>query len=128
MNPNLPYFSRYNYKWNPRKWKSINYNNVFNPTMLYGGQIFIEKGPIETNWINKVFIPYRKNPSNPDIKNYVREEDIAKFSGMYRYRVLFGKIENGEFILQSKPRIENEPLRMNILLDQNNIIFDVLYF
>ena len=127
MNPSLPYFSRYNYKWNPRKWKPIRYNHVNNPTMLYGAQIFITKGDTEKSWIGKYFIPYGTHFES-SVNNYILEEDIAKFSGMYRYRIIFGKKINDKFILDSKPRIENRPRQMNILLDQNGIIYDVLYF
>ncbi len=117
MNPDLPYFSRYKYRWNPRKWTSINYNNVYNPTMLYGSQELIKKGHVEKSWIGKKFIPYYEHncycSGNCD---YICEEIIARFSGMYRYRIIFGKVVNGEYIMKSKPRIKNRPLQKNNLL------------
>ena len=127
MNPSLPYFSRYNHKWNPRRMKPIRYNNVYNPTMLYGAQSFITKGTTEKQWIGKYLVPlHMTNKHNSN--NYVLEETIAKFAGMYRYRILFGKGVNNQFIFDSKPTIENRPKQMNILLDQYGIINDVLYF
>lgn len=128
MNPSLPYYSRYNHRWNPRKWKSIKYSQVYNPTMLHGAQIILKKGNVENGWIGKYFVPYSSKVQYVEGDNYVLEEDIAYFSGMYTYRIVFGKIIGGKFIFQSTLRIENRPKQMNILIDQYGIIYDVMYF
>lgn len=129
MNPSLPYYSRYNYRWNPRKWRPIRYNHVYNPTMLYGAEELVKKGHVESSWIGRKFIPYYVHYCRcSENCDYVCEEVIAKFAGMYRYRIIFGKVVDNEFIMRSKPTIENRPLQMNILIDQNGRIYDVMYF
>lgn len=128
----------------PQKMRTIPHTKDFQDSLFYmRGQYKPTSGAEELDrtqlsWIGKFYIPEGKRPSNPRLRNYVYELEIAKYSRSFEFRVLYlrpGCNRQPNFMARStgintasKPIADYRPARMNIYLDTRNIIRGIGYF
>ena len=127
---------RYSHQTSPRKTRTLRSGGVFLPTILYRNDMEVD---MTNNWVGKEFIPWNGEFILPYVRsvylmknnpNIVSEFEIANFAKPNIYRVLYVIIDprTGKLIMKSKPSVEYEPGRLNVLLTPDNIIRKIAYF
>ena len=91
----------------------------------------------QKQWIGRKIIYYGHHiPKRPEGK-YITEEMIAYHASPHQYRILFTTTQNGQGYSQqsvnlpgvrSKVSFQHHPHRMNIFVDQDDIIRGIAYF
>jgi hypothetical protein len=126
----------------PRKWRSFNYaENVstraqpaYRPSLLYGGD-WDRASQLRQMWVGKKIVYWQGESlpnysrriiwGNVDPPGVVNEFEIASVAQPYIYRIIYVD-RLGKW--RSKPDISYRAGRLNIMVDQDDIIRDVGYF
>jgi hypothetical protein len=109
----------------PRKWRTFTPARSVLPSRLYGPARVVKRNI----WTGKYFIPEGSAPALPHRQNYVLESEIARTTGGRSYRILYAVAgPTGEWIIRSKPTIEDRPGQLNLVLTGNNVVLGVAWF
>jgi hypothetical protein len=113
----------------PRKWRTYGSAKNYIPSIMYSG---IPKG-IDSSWVGKKIIYW----NGDSVKSYIRqiretkygdsisEYDIARYARPNIYRIIF--VDNNG-IIRSKIETSYQPSRMNIFVNDKDIITKISYF
>ena len=130
---------RYSHQTSPRKVRTYRGTALFQPTILYRGDIDTNSNlKIPNSWIGKVLIPWNGEYIQSYIRsvqlgkndpNVVSEFEIANYCKSNSYRILYVYYDTaGRMIVKSKPHIDFVPGRMNVFLTTDNVIQKIAYF
>lgn len=129
---------RYSHQTSPRKSRTFRGSSLFQPTILYRGDIDTVKEEIPNSWVGRKLIPW----NGEYIQSYIRsvqlgkndptvvsEFEIANYCKSNSYRILYVFFDlNGQMIVKSKPQIDFVPGRMNLFLTTDDVIRKIAYF
>jgi len=124
------------HKHTPQYWRTFRYTSAFQPSLYRGGLHKRPRGSDnlsdeQKSWIGKLFVPAGYKPSREVLKSkkYVHESSIAHYAKPYIYRVLYlGTPSSVIPGIRNKVSIDYSPFRLNIILDNRDIIRYIEYF